>query len=140
MKFRTPNEIDMYVGRRVRLLRTAAGMSQQCLGQAIGVTYQQIQKYEKGHNRVSAGKMHMIAQTLGVGPSYFLEGSPQITPPLRNISNDNPIVDTAVVLECPEWSAVQKEFSTIQSKQMQKRVAEVVLNFIQIYKMAYSEY
>ena len=70
----TPNAIDVHVGSRVRLRRTLLGMSQEKLGEAIGLTFQQVQKYEKGANRVGASRLYQISQILNVSPSFFFEG------------------------------------------------------------------
>ena len=66
--------VDRLVGQRVRLARLAKGMSQSGLGDAVGVTFQQIQKYEKGANRVSASKLSECAAVLDVAIAYFFEG------------------------------------------------------------------
>lgn len=66
-----PNPIDVHVGARVRLRRTLLGMSQEKLGQAIGLTFQQVQKYERGTNRIGASRLHELAQVLEVPVSYF---------------------------------------------------------------------
>ncbi len=69
-----PNPVDVYVGARVKLRRTLMGMSQERLGEALGLTFQQVQKYERGANRVSASKLHRIAEVLDVPISYFFDG------------------------------------------------------------------
>ena len=61
-----PNPIDKQIGQRVRTQRLMIGMSQEKLGDALGVTFQQIQKYEKGTNRIGSGRLHQIASVLGV--------------------------------------------------------------------------
>ena len=66
------NLIDKEIGTRIRLRRTQIGMSQTKLGDALGITFQQVQKYEKGTNRISVGRLNQIAQTLGVNATYFL--------------------------------------------------------------------
>jgi transcriptional regulator with XRE-family HTH domain len=66
--------IDANVGERIRLRRTEFGLTQEQLAEALGVSYQQIQKYETGANRVSAGRMLEIARKLGVDVGYFFEG------------------------------------------------------------------
>ena len=66
--------IDVHVGGRLRLLRTARRLSLEELGRRIGVTYQQIQKYETGANRISASTLYRIAQTFEMSPTYFFEG------------------------------------------------------------------
>lgn len=71
---KAPNEVDRHVGTRVRMRRTMLGMSQEKLGEAIGITFQQVQKYEKGTNRVSASRLQQISTTLGVTIDYFYAG------------------------------------------------------------------
>jgi len=68
--------VDEHVGARLRQLRKAIGMSQQVLGERLGLTFQQVQKYERGTNRVSASKLHEAALVLGVSISDFFEGLP----------------------------------------------------------------
>jgi transcriptional regulator with XRE-family HTH domain len=65
---------DLHVGSRVRLRRKLVGMSQKKLGVALGITFQQVQKYEKGTNRVSAGRLQRIAELLNVPITYFYAG------------------------------------------------------------------
>ena len=69
-----PHPVDIYVGRRLRLKRTILGMSQESVGKQIGVTFQQIQKYERGINRMGASRLYDFARTLGVNIAYFFEG------------------------------------------------------------------
>jgi transcriptional regulator with XRE-family HTH domain len=68
------NDTDRYVGARIRERRIMLGFSQQQMADLIGVTYQQAHKYERGINRISAGRLHEIAQVLGVPVGYFFEG------------------------------------------------------------------
>ncbi len=69
-----PHPVDVHVGRRLRLKRTILGMSQEAVGKQIGVTFQQIQKYERGINRMGASRLYDFAKALGVQISYFFEG------------------------------------------------------------------
>jgi len=71
-----PNPIDIHVGQRVRARRTMRGMSQSKLGKAINTTFQQVQKYEHGTNRVSASRLHRLSQVLDVPISYFFDEMP----------------------------------------------------------------
>jgi transcriptional regulator with XRE-family HTH domain len=66
--------VERYVGRRIRERRTLLGLTQQQLAELIGVTYQQAHKYERGINRISAGRLHALARVLGVDVNYFFEG------------------------------------------------------------------
>lgn len=73
MNPKSPNPIDIYVGSRVRLRRNMAGMSQQRLGEMLGVTFQQVQKYEKGTNRIGASRLQRISEILDAPVSFFFQ-------------------------------------------------------------------
>jgi len=77
MTSKNPNPIDVHVGNRVRMRRMLIGMSQERLGKELGLTFQQVQKYEKGTNRISASRLYRMAQILGVPVQYFFEDLPQ---------------------------------------------------------------
>lgn len=68
-----PNPIDVHVGSRVRLRRTLLGMSQEKLGEAIGLTFQQVQKYERGANRIGASRLYDLSRVLDVPVSFFFD-------------------------------------------------------------------
>jgi transcriptional regulator with XRE-family HTH domain len=72
-KLDKPNPIDVHVGARVRLRRTLLGMSQERLGEAIGLTFQQVQKYERGANRVGASRLYDLSRVLDVPVSFFFD-------------------------------------------------------------------
>lgn len=74
---KAPDPVDRHVGHRVRVRRLLIGVSQERLGDALGVTFQQIQKYEKGANRISASRLRQISEMLGVPVSFFYEGAPR---------------------------------------------------------------
>jgi transcriptional regulator with XRE-family HTH domain len=76
MPAKPPNPIDIHVGGRVRMRRIEIRMAQQVLGDHIGLTFQQVQKYEKGTNRIGASRLQQIGKTLQVPASYFFEGAP----------------------------------------------------------------
>lgn len=69
-----PNPVDAHVGSRVRLRRTLLGLSQDKLSEALGVTFQQVQKYENGSNRIGASRLFQMACALGVSVDFFFEG------------------------------------------------------------------
>jgi len=71
----TAAEVDDRVGDRIRRRRILMGLTQDQLGEALGISYQQIQKYETGANRVSVGRLYLIAEKLGVNPGWFFDGS-----------------------------------------------------------------
>src|SRR4051812_35228932 len=76
MPAKPANPIDVYVGRRVRMRRIEVDMSQQVLGSHVNLTFQQIQKYEKGRNRIGASRLQQIGKSLKVPAAYFFEGAP----------------------------------------------------------------
>ena len=71
---RAPNPVDLHVGARVRMRRKFLGMSQEALAEVIDLTFQQVQKYERGSNRISASKLYEIAKALKAPVAYFFEG------------------------------------------------------------------
>ena len=73
---KVPNPIDAHVGSRVRIRRLEVGMSQEKLGDALGITFQQVQKYENGINRISASRLQHVSRILQVAIAYFFEGAP----------------------------------------------------------------
>ncbi|PHS79243.1 MAG: transcriptional regulator [Rhodospirillaceae bacterium] len=72
----TPRPVDVHVGARLRQRRTLLGMSQEKLGEAVELTFQQIQKYERGANRIGASRLYQLGQVLDVSVSYFFEEMP----------------------------------------------------------------
>jgi len=73
-----PSPIDVHVGSRIRLRRTLLGMSQERLGEALGLTFQQVQKYERGVNRVGASRLFDLARVLDVPISFFFDDMPEV--------------------------------------------------------------
>ena len=70
--------VDTHIGQKIRARRNLLGLSQTELADAAGITFQQVQKYEKGANRVGAGRLMQFSEALGVPPSYFFEGAPTV--------------------------------------------------------------
>jgi len=75
---KSPNPVDKHVGSRVRLRRMMLGMSQEKLGDALGLTFQQVQKYEKGTNRIGASRLQHISHILQIPVPFFFEGAPHV--------------------------------------------------------------
>src|SRR5262245_13489771 len=90
-----PNPVDVHVGRRVRLRRTLLGMSQEKLGEAIGLTFQQVQKYERGANRIGASRLWDLSRVLDCPVAFFFEEMDQETASAspRNLSVETPDVE-----------------------------------------------
>jgi len=79
MSVKNPNPIDRHVGMRVRMRRMMLGISQEKLGERLGLTFQQVQKYEKGVNRIGASRLMQMSGILGVPVSFFFEDAPNET-------------------------------------------------------------
>ena len=77
----TPNPVDVRVGARLRLRRNMLGLSQEKLGQAIGLTFQQVQKYERGANRIGASRLHELSRALDVPVSFFFDDTDPVRAP-----------------------------------------------------------
>jgi len=78
---KTPNPTDQHVGARVRMRRIMLAMSQEKLGAALNLTFQQVQKYEKGTNRIGAGRLQQLSHVLQVPVEFFFEGAPNASAP-----------------------------------------------------------
>jgi transcriptional regulator with XRE-family HTH domain len=121
------NPIDAQVGNRVRLRRMLVGMSQEKLGEMLGLTFQQVQKYEKGVNRIGAGRLFHVAEILGVPVNYFYEGAtsqmngagagfaePEESPPVMEF------------LSSGEGLQLSLAFMRIKDTKVRKRLLELV--------------
>src|SRR5918993_2784198 len=80
-KMETPNPIDIRVGARLRLRRNMLGLSQEKLGDAIGLTFQQVQKYERGANRIGASRLHELSRVLDVPVAFFFDDTDPVRAP-----------------------------------------------------------
>ena len=111
--------IDLHVGRRLRGRRLTIRMSQE-LGKTVGVTFQQIQKYENGKNRISGSRMAKMASALGIEPSYFFEGAPGIG------GKGNGGAEEAAWLAEPLANKTLKAFVRIKSRSVRQAVLHLV--------------
>jgi transcriptional regulator with XRE-family HTH domain len=108
--------IDALVGARVRMLRERRKLSQTALGDSIGVSFQQIQKYERGANRISASALFHIAKTLGVSPCDFFDG----------LTGQNEQGAEWSKMSDPQLRGLMDNFSRIPSPRLKNKVAELV--------------
>ena len=123
---RSADEVDEHVGRRLRRRRISLGLSQEQLGAALGLSFQQIQKYEKGQNRISGGRLYRIASLLSVPVQYFfdgLPGDPNVTLPGGGISES----DLQAFVSSPEGSALAAGFVRIDDPATRQRIIELVV-------------
>lgn len=118
-----PDAIDIHVGRRIRMRRVWRDVSQMALGGAIGVTFQQVQKYEKGTNRVSASRLTDIAAVLDVTPSYFFEDMPDREGVARMPPVEKELTD---FLSSAEGLALNRAFARIENQVVRRRVVGLV--------------
>lgn len=122
---KAPNPIDKHVGSRVRMRRMMLSMSQEKLGDALGLTFQQVQKYEKGTNRIGASRLSQISNILGVPVSFFFEGAPHVG--VSQSGKALPPVDYLQdLLATSEGLAMAKAFMRIQAPRLRRRVVDLV--------------
>jgi len=126
---KVPNPIDQHVGSRVRMRRVLIGMSQEKLGESLGLTFQQVQKYEKGTNRIGASRLQDISKTLNVPPAFFFEGAPVSDRSAFSGFEEAPssayVVD---FLSTAEGLLLNKAFVRIKDAKLRKRVLDLVLS------------
>ena len=121
---RSANRIDVHVGERVRRRRRALGVSQEQLADKLGLTFQQVQKYERGANRISASKLYQIAAALQASITYFFEGLPDpvrvggVAEEVATFVHDLPLT--------PEERLFTGLLSRIESRQVRRRLLELV--------------
>jgi transcriptional regulator with XRE-family HTH domain len=122
---KTPNPVDIHVGSRIRLRRNMAGMSQEKLGESLGITFQQIQKYEKGTNRVGASRLQAIAQILEVPVSFFFQDVPSDTPAVgfADQHSTNYVVD---FVSSTEGLRLNRAFVRIADAKVRARIIDLV--------------
>lgn len=123
---RSANAVDRSLGQRMRARRLEVGLSQERLADLLGVTFQQVQKYEKGVNRVAASRLYEIASALDVSVGFFFEGAPGLgAASARGMRED---ADTALhqALATPEAYQLLSLFSTITNPRVRRRVLELV--------------
>ncbi|MDN2578632.1 helix-turn-helix domain-containing protein [Aquibium sp. ELW1220] len=122
-----PNPIDIHVGSRVRLRRNMLGMSQEKLGESLGITFQQIQKYEKGTNRVGASRLQAIATILGVPVSFFFEDAPDMPSVAGGgFREDNATSYVVDFLNSAEGLQLNRAFVRIADAKVRRRVVDLV--------------
>jgi transcriptional regulator with XRE-family HTH domain len=125
---KAPGDFDRHVGRRIRMRRIQVGMSQERLADSLGVTFQQVQKYEKGANRITMSRMRIVAQVLGVPMAFFSEGAPgEDGMALVGGFAENRQADYAVELfSTPEGVALARAFASIEDPKVRRRVVDLV--------------
>jgi len=111
----SPHYVDLHVGARLRLRRKGLGLSQTTLADAVGLTFQQLQKYERGANRISASKLHGMAAVLNSSVGWFFEGLPDPVEPESVLAQDAERIArvTQAFLMSPEGVELARNFPTL---------------------------
>jgi transcriptional regulator with XRE-family HTH domain len=125
---RRPNPVDIHVGNRVRLQRMLIGISQEKLGERLGLTFQQVQKYEKGINRIGASRLFELSRVLGVPVQFFYEDAPvsgvqSAAPGFAERSSDSHVFE---FLSSREGLELNRAFSRITDPKVRKSVLDLV--------------
>lgn len=126
MTNKTPDPIDRHVGSRVRMQRVLMKMSQEKLGDSLGLTFQQVQKYEKGTNRISASRLQQISKTLNVPPSFFFDGAPTPGAPGEGFAEESSSQYVVDFLSTAEGLHLNRAFARIADPKVRKRILELV--------------
>jgi transcriptional regulator with XRE-family HTH domain len=128
MPKKNENPIDRHVGARIRMQRLVRGLSQTELGKAVGVTFQQVQKYEKGINRVSSSRLQRIANVLEVVPDFFFDEAQ--TKKGGNFGSGDPLIDEFI--SSRDGIALSRAFRKIGDQKIRRRIVLLVEQLSQI--------
>jgi transcriptional regulator with XRE-family HTH domain len=123
---KAPNPIDKHVGSRVRMRRMMLSMSQEKLGDALDLTFQQVQKYEKGTNRIGASRLQQIAQILQVPVEFFFEGAPTGTGRPTGMGDAPSPAYVSDFLASSEGLALTRAFTRITDPKVRRRIVDLV--------------
>jgi transcriptional regulator with XRE-family HTH domain len=126
MSTKAPNPVDKYVGSRVRMRRIMLGMSQEKLGEALGLTFQQIQKYEKGTNRVGASRIQQISEILQVPVSFLFEGGPTGMASPDGFAEGTSPSYISDFLATSEGLALTRAFTRIADTKLRRSIVDLV--------------
>lgn len=124
---KAPNPIDKHVGSRVRMRRMMISMSQEKLGEHLGITFQQIQKYEKGTNRIGASRLQQISIVLGVPVAFFFEGAPSAGPEGEGFAEDQSPAYVSDFLATSDGLALTRNFMRISDARVRRRIVDLVI-------------
>jgi transcriptional regulator with XRE-family HTH domain len=125
MTKKSPNPIDKHVGSRVRMRRMMVSMSQEKLGERLGITFQQIQKYEKGTNRIGASRLQQIAVVLSVPVSFFFEGAPVADGGASLRESPSPAY-VSDFLATSDGLSLTKAFMKVKDPKVRRRIVDLV--------------
>ena len=121
-----PNPVDVHVGSRVKLKRTMMAMSQEKLGERLGITFQQVQKYEKGTNRIGASRLQDIAEILETSVGFFFEGAPGSSASNAAGMREDPANFVVDFLSSSEGLQLNRAFVKISDPQVRRKIIDLV--------------
>ena len=124
---KSATEIDRHVGSRLRMRRMLIGMSQEKLGDALDLTFQQVQKYEKGTNRIGASRLQQIAEVLGVAPAFFFEDMPNAADPLITGFAEDRSSFLLKFLSSSEGLLLTKAFVRIKDPKVRRKIIDLTI-------------
>jgi len=123
---KVPNPVDKHVGSRVRVRRMMLAMSQEKLAAGLGLTFQQVQKYESGTNRISASRLQHISHLPGIPVPFFFEGAPQLPGQPEGIGEVPSPAYVSEFLATTDGLALTKAFMRVKAPRLRRRIVELV--------------
>ncbi len=122
-----PNPTDLHVGQQLRQRRTVLGLSQERLSEAVGITFQQIQKYERGLNRIGASRLYELSQALGVPVGFFFEG---MAPAVPGMAEEGADYKAEAVLP-RDAAELMQLFSSVSDPKLRRQILTIVKSLIE---------
>src|SRR5262245_33362640 len=123
---KSPNRVDVHVGSRVRLRRMKLGISQEKLANALGLSFQQVQKYEKGANRIGASRLEQISRFLQVPAAYFFEGTSDTSGVAASEEDTRFLALVNAFASSPEGLRLVQSFTQIEEADVRGRIVDLV--------------
>lgn len=123
-----PHPVDTHVGQRVRMRRSLVGMSQEKMAESLGITFQQVQKYERGTNRVSASKLYLISKILSVPVAYFFDNfeNKGTSPAYGFADNAQEALDETDIMTSKETLDLLRVYYSIKDQDARKKLASMI--------------
>ena len=125
----TPNKVDIYVAQKLRLRRSLTGVSQKKLAAAVGITFQQVQKYEKGTNRVGASRLQAVSKILQTPVEFFFEGAPEVSGSSKGaeiLNLDNSSTKHLEFIATTEGIKLNRSFARIKNPKVRAKALELI--------------
>ena len=126
MAKKAPNPTDKHVGARVRMRRMMLGMSQEKLGDALGLTFQQVQKYEKGANRIGASRLEQISRFLQVPVAFFFEGASDTSAVATSEEDTRSLALMNEFASSPDGLRLIQSFTQVEDADVRRRIVDLV--------------